>query len=400
MQRFVLQPLFLTAISVFCLSPQIGIAGPNTEEGGGHEHLIFLGLDLEVQDAQVQGRITDFSRGEVLVSTISSSVPIKAKQVKDFKTVIGPKVAKNIVSIDEVNVERTYTPGNSPHARGFAHQTRTIEFQESRQELAASHMRYFLNRGGQMPTEPGIADEPVDDLGRPPPTVEDYIQAVDDMESFEPGQFAEMNSGFGEGAYDALEFSMEVSSPEEITDGYAIVLATVLIPEAPTTPYRVVIFDELPIINHEPKRVRITHSGLPWGFTIDEYQIHIYSQGLEIATNLSANSTAVSRSEAHDFLIMQRLVANRRSDLPAAIVRPLLDREDFKRIPSSEYGRFATVRVDHLGGVIDVRLSPEGDSAVDMEIMEAIRETAFYPALVNGVPAEGIATIELSQLTL
>ena len=127
------------------------------------------------------------------------------------------------------------------------------------------------------------------------------------------------------------------------------------------------------------------------------FQVHIYNRGVEIATNLAADSVELTREEAFEYVRMEYVSAHKGDTL----------------LPRPRWGgcpRIATAGDRQVQGTFFVQVSKDGigHDAFDDRfctrriddpfLVAVVRGLRFKPALSSGVPVDSVAAVNLSQL--
>jgi hypothetical protein len=199
-------------------------------------------------------------------------------------------------------------------------------------------------------------------------------------------------------SFDLLEVTFEASSAELVTDAYAVLLTVMRVPAAPHEPVMSLAFRALPPIGPKPRRIELTHDGLPPGFELDRCEVHLYRDGRELATNLSERRVELTREEAFQYLLLRYTMDHAGRNLPPRPVVELLPQNFAARLPMSQRARAAEVHVRADGRVDKVTLDPVGAGPADAYFEATLRDAYFYPALLEGRPVATDTTVLLADL--
>lgn len=362
------------------------------------EFVLFLGMDLMVDNAGATGQIEKFERGAMHVATGDRIVKIPSGKVDKLSTVREPKVTGEQVSLANVRAERAYTAATDPQRRALRDQAAMMGYAgeiEQRERMAVRNVIEAEQSASANDSGFGAAARQA--------AVENArtslyaIQAERNVGNYDALHLAD-RARHGEDMRDTFQVTFEISSPVEVRGGFAV-LTTVMRPAGPNQPrVNLYAFEELPTLGPKPRRVTIGHGRLPVGFNVDDYEIHIYADERELATNLSRNRLEVTRLEAHQFLTLQRSLRFRHRDAPAEVVQALLPSRNSAEIPASAAQRSAEVDIGADGLVTAVRLAPGGSAEEDSRLEALIRSTLFYPTLRAGKPVESTLAFPLAEL--
>lgn len=390
----------------------VGLAGPSLfppcsaattmdENGALRDRIVFLGLDVAVEHSAAQGRVQHFTRGTLHVASPDRVVPLAISDVRNISTIREPKIAEISVDIAETRAERSFRPGTDPDRQAVTQQSQMLAYQSELGDRARVAERGLIDAqevAGSPSGGPGenFAELETQAIVNSNRANVAAVQRQMDVGDYDPWTLADKTRDDGAGAFDAFEVTFQLSSPVDIHDAYAVLMTVIRPPDTPGSPLNVFAFRALPEITNEPRKVRLTHRGLPPGFAFDHYEIHIYAGGRELATNLSKNRVAISRAEAHQFVVLRHVLANKNASIPAGIAQELLP-EANRSLPSHQLHRSAEVRIDATGVAVEVRLDT-ATSADDDALLAALRATPYLPALSNGQPTESQATILLAEI--
>ena len=204
--------------------------------------------------------------------------------------------------------------------------------------------------------------------------------------------------------FDAMEITFEVSSEVSLSSPYVVILGHFRPPGAKAGIIQNWLYAEsLDHINRDKRKVYIKRGGLPRGFEMVDYQVHLYNQGREVATKVSPKSVALTTDEAFEYVVIEYMAANKNATLPpvpAIGARP----SDFKtRIARGELKDTCCVKVSKggkpLGAFVDEACSHWVEDPYPY-LVNLLKGVLFKPALNKGLPVEGIAALHPNQLAL
>jgi hypothetical protein len=200
-----------------------------------------------------------------------------------------------------------------------------------------------------------------------------------------------------EGGFDAFEVSFRVSSPEPLRDMLGLMRLDVRDSASPT-PVSVLKFFNLRDVGPKPRKVTLLQSGLPRGFAVAGYTIHLYLDGQELPTDLSQNRIEVSREEAHQFLVLRHTSANAHATLSAQLIPELVPDSTRAGLRATDPALTVEFQIDQNGKVTAASTSVvAADSALD-HLNDLLRNIFFLPALQNGRPVASRGTFAISEI--
>jgi hypothetical protein len=169
----------------------------------------------------------------------------------------------------------------------------------------------------------------------------------------------------------------------------------------PKHPQNWIFAQALDPIGSKPDKVSVREGGFPPGFVVDKLEVHLYQNGLEIATDLSENRAPLTRDEAHDYFVINHVNRHKKDTLPARVALTKMP-EDWATHPKDDaFRKTYYVKVDPTG-------HPVGsfeDEACETKVADAyyagvLKDMLFLPALEQGKAVDGVARVKLSELPL
>ena len=202
--------------------------------------------------------------------------------------------------------------------------------------------------------------------------------------------------------YDAMEVTFGVSAAHRLNNPYVVIISRFGDKGGAQGSVKKMIYAKAldPIDNH-PTSVDILEGGFPPGFDLKDFEVHLYNQGEEIATNVSSKRVELTRDEAFEYVKVVYLGSHKGDTLPATPVMGKLPADLPARLAVGKYGDTFYVRVSKDG----LAEEPFFDAACTRRIGDPYLETVvksirFKPALDRGSPVEGVAPLKLGQLAI
>jgi len=202
--------------------------------------------------------------------------------------------------------------------------------------------------------------------------------------------------------YDGVEVEFEISSARPLRSPYVVTM-TRFHPAGTKegTVQNLVYAKSIDPIDSRPVKVHFVEGGLPFNFDLIDFQLHVYNQGVEVATNVSSKRVELTRDEAFEYVKMEYLGAHKGETLPAMAVMGNLPADLSAHLANGSYADTFYVRVSKDG----LALEPYSDTACtkrigDPYLMSVVRTIRFKPALELGKPVEGTAAVNLNQLAM
>jgi len=224
--------------------------------------------------------------------------------------------------------------------------------------------------------------------------VDSYVHGVNGLDTLSAAATNQLNNPVTANPT-AVEVSFDVSSAEPLEHAYVVVVANY---GAGTAGARQVAVQPLDRIDRQPRRVRLSHVMAVAGFEFQNFDIGLYADGEEIATNLSAKRVDLTADEAYQVFLSHYLAENAKATrAPAAML--MKPRTVFRRqIARDEVNRPIHANVDKSGALVRISVDEVGADRAPPAIETAMRSVRFVPALRNGTPVDGQVTFTLAEL--
>ena len=195
-----------------------------------------------------------------------------------------------------------------------------------------------------------------------------------------------------------VELTFDVSSPEPLENAYIVVVATYASLTKTGEVARQISAREFARIDSRPKRVKMSHAASVNGLPFKKFDMGLFANGQEVATNLSEKRLALTSAQAFQFFLIDYLSAHKGATLPPT---PMLmtPRAEFRRqVEKAETNQTIYANVDKTGQVLAMSADAAGTQRLSSSLESALQNVRFMPALNNGDPVEGRVKVTLAQL--
>ena len=382
-----------------------GPAGPKT-------HALFMGTDISVEHGTQLYRVQDVS-GSSFVITVDEKPVLVPMQggVRNLKVEHSLKLTPSAVSVTGLSGERAFTPGSDPRTK---RQIATMRMNAAVGDNASLAMGKYIvaqNKFGSAinPDENGYTKISSDALNA--------AAAAASIKAFEAerladaqmstditsGAFASLQAGrdMAQDIYDAVEVEFTVSSQTPLTTPYLVLIVRYREKEGKPDAARNMIYARaLDPIGSKPEKVHILKGGLPPGYILENYQVHLYDLGREVATDVAPSRVALTREDAFQYLKADYLSRHKGDTLPAFPALGMLDAEAKARLSSVQLSRRYFVKVSNDGQPVAAFADEACSEPVDAVVEAQIEQIRFYPALEKGRRVDGVARLLFANLTL
>jgi hypothetical protein len=187
-----------------------------------------------------------------------------------------------------------------------------------------------------------------------------------------------------------------------LNDPYFLLVARFREPKAPASSARNWIYAKsLEPLSSTPVRFKLLKGGFPRGYILEDFDVHLYNRGDEVATNVSPKRVPLTRDEAFEYVKIQYLGSHKAATLPPTPAMGKLPPDLHSRLSGGQFSREYYVKVSKeglaQGAFMDEACSQKIEDGYLENVVKSIR---FRPALDKGKPTEGVARLKLEDLPL
>ncbi len=200
--------------------------------------------------------------------------------------------------------------------------------------------------------------------------------------------------------YDAMNIEFEVSSAKPLTDPYIVTMIK-FHPKGsgPGIIQSMVYAKALNPIDEHPAKIKFAQEGFPFDYEVIDFQLHLYDHGVEVATNISPNRQEMTPDQAFEYVKTSYITAHKTSTLPAAPVMGELPPDLSSQLAAGKYSEPVYVKVSKEGLANEAFSDAACTAKIDDPYLETVvRSIRFKPALEDGKPVDGVATLNLGRL--
>jgi hypothetical protein len=346
-------------------------AAPEKPGNKAKEYALFMGLDVSFDHNSASQALCHVSGSKVRLIHGSKTIDIPIDEISDYRLVQNLKLSPFKVTIDQLDTQRTYSRSSHPMQKwGRAE----ILMMDARSNTSQAHDLGAASNSSLSNNSSSVTS-----------SMSNGLSAIEAQKESEKELF------------NALEVSFEISSEHPLNKAYVVVVTEFGEDSKPSQISRSVSIRALAPFSTRKQKVSLVQSGLPEGFKQGKTSVHVYSEGKEFATNLSKNRIDLTRVKACEYLILQYLTANKGKSLPPSPALMPVPKDIREHIDAAALERPIYVKVNKLGTVKFAYTDEANTSMVDPYVESVLDGFNFTPALENGIPIPGSATIKLSD---
>jgi hypothetical protein len=376
---------------------------PAGAEAEARTHTLFMGADFDVQSNKVFHRVQDVSGGSFVIKVNGEEVLVPMNQAPvEFRIQQSLKLTENSATIGDLKGERAYSPANDPVKKFVREQPGGASHLQSSQAAMGSTMAQ---------RDLGIAKS----SGSPANIVAQVQQQANSVSasyssalSAEGSDFnnvgsysAKLQEELAKKLFDAMDVTFEVASPQPLNSPYVVIVAQYRErDERPGIAHNWIYARTLEPIDSKPRKVRLLQGGLPPGFELLNFKLHLYDRGQELATNVADKRVPLTRDEAFLYLKIDYVSSHKEATLPPTAAMGKLPADLRSRLTSAQFAHTFFVKVSKDGLPGEVFLDEAcAQKADDSYLLSVIRDIRFNPALDKGRAVDGVARLNFDSLT-
>jgi hypothetical protein len=384
--------------------------GDESGAQGPKDYTLFLGTDLALTTKDGTFPVWDVSEGSWVLKVNGAPVTVDAKDgPSQLKMKSGMRLTEASATIANLRKEPEFTPANDPYTK-FTKATNKAASDYAGAQFAsndAAAAMYHADAVAQTSSEPnslgGANASSTSPSGQT--SLADAGGLVNNASvaaGASPGMLLTSGANPDTEAYDALDVTFDVSSPRQLNRPYVVLICRYHERGAPAGAVHDWIHARpLNVIDSKPQHVHFLAGGFPPGYELINFELHLYNMGSEIATNVAPKRVEYTLDEAFDYYRKQYLSSHKSATLPAvpAMGHPPADLPG--RLAQGLVAKTLYVRVNRDGTATEAFLDAACTRrADDPYVGSLIRDIRFKPALENGEPVNGVATLMLDRLAM
>ena len=367
-------------------------------------HILYMGADLDLQLNQDYNRVRDVSGSAFIVRAKGKevAVPMNGGPIT-LKVQQSLKLTEDSATIDKLKGERAYTPANDPYKKFNKEQPGWAG--DAAYGKAAGNAMVVANAataaaggGTANVAGGGLGVEYSRDANAQAQTAADAAFASRSDFNSVGVYAAKMQRELAQELYDAMDVTFEVSSEKPVASPYVVIITRYHERDGkPGTSRNWIYAKALDPIDHTPRKVRVMQGGFPAGFEVDDFKVHLYDRGQELATNVADRRVPLTRDEAFQYLKIEYLSSHKGATLPPDAAMGKLPADIRTRLTGDQAVPALFVQVSKDGLPVEAFVDGSCSRKVaDLSVRSAIMDLRFQPALDKGKAVEGVYRMNLT----
>jgi hypothetical protein len=365
-------------------------------------HTLFMGADLDLQLNQDFFRVRDVSGSAFIVRAKGKdvSVPMNGGPVT-LQVQQSLKLTEDSATIAKLKGVRAYTAANDPTKKFMRHQPgaagqESVNYADGHALVisnlaAASGKDAMGGTGGMMgniEAAKASADAAAASAG----------MALNSEANNMGAYVSKMQDELALELFDAMEVTFEVSSEKPLNNAYVVITTRYHERDSKPGTFRNWIYAKaLDPVDRTPRKIRVVQGGFPAGFVMDDFKVHLYDRGQELATNVADKRVELTQDEAFQYMKLDYLGSHKGATLPPDAALGKLPADFRTRLTGKQAVPTLFVQVSKDGLPIEAFVDESCSQKVeDTHVRSAIMDLRFQPALDKGKPVEGTYRLNLS----
>ncbi len=372
------------------LTAAVAVAGPksvSSRSAPARDFRLFVGVDLKVLDGGEMRQISNFEKRRAILEG-DARKEIADRDLGSIQFIHTTKLSRHPLTIADLDVRKGISSTADQRMESMISQNNLQTYDQDRLQQLELSVISAAAFGPSGPIDAGngqIVDVP--DERNALDAFQDYQQsnAITTDDEF----FSKRSSDEDSTQFNTIMLSAMVSSPVLVTDTYAVGIARI---RTETERARdVIIFHEIGAVGPVPRKITFQKPGLPPGFEVLDFDLHIFREGQELVSDQSDKQFALTREEAIEYLVLERVSTHRGQTLPAEPAWALAPSALLASNRPEDFDYPLTVHVDERGRVEKIDESTIAPPA----IAEIVSDMLFLPALQEGTAVSTVAHLNL-----
>ena len=402
----------VASVVVACaMLPASSRADASAAPDASKPYTLFMGTDLALKLKDGTYPVWDIAGGSWIANVNGHAVPVDVKEGPlnlKLKPVL--KLTDVSASIENLKKEPEYTPENDPYTK-FTKATNKAASDYAQSQFAANYGAALMYRvdaltgngadpGQVMPG--GSTSDSSSNAQRSLADAAGYVTNASMAAGAIPGLVVKTGGNPDLDSFDALDIAFDVSAPKPLNRPYLVIICRYHERNGPQGSYRDWINARpLDIVDSKPQHVHFLAGGFTPGYELKSFELHLYNNGTEVATNVSQKRTEYTLDEAFEYYMKAYVGSHRSSTLPAVPAMGRTPADLSSRLAQGLMVKTVFVKVSRDGIGTSAYLDETCSRKVeDPYVDSVIRDIRFKPALENGQPVEGVAMLKLDHLAL
>ena len=382
----------------------VSSGAPAGAEAEARTHTLFMGADFDVQSNKVFHRVRDVSGGSFVIKVNGEEILVPMNQAPvEFRIQQSLKLTEHSATIGDLKGERAYSPANDPVKKFVREQPGgASHLQSSQAAMGSTLAQRDLGIAKSSGSPANIVAQVQQQANSASASYSSALSAEGSDFNNVGSYSAKLQEELAKKLFDAMDVTFEVASPQPLNSPYVVIVAQYRErDERPGIAHNWIYARTLEPIDSKPRKVRLLQGGLPPGFELLNFKLHLYDRGQELATNVADKRVPLTRDEAFQYVLIDYVSSHKGASLPATPVMGRLPADLRTRLGSGQLTQRFFVKVSKDGLPVETYVDESCSHKVDDPYLQSvIQDIRFNPTLEKGRPIEGIALLRFCDLRM
>ena len=393
----------LVFVGLCMVLTSVSSGAPAGAEAEARTHTLFMGADFDVQSNKVFHRVRDVSGGSFVIKVNGEEILVPMNQAPvEFRIQQSLKLTEHSATIGDLKGERAYSPANDPVKKFVREQPGgASHLQSSQAAMGSTLAQRDLGIAKSSGSPANIVAQVQQQANSASASYSSALSAEGSDFNNVGSYSAKLQEELAKKLFDAMDVTFEVASPQPLNSPYVVIVAQYRErDERPGIAHNWIYARTLEPIDSKPRKVRLLQGGLPPGFELLNFKLHLYDRGQELATNVADKRVPLTRDEAFLYLKIDYVSSHKEATLPPTAAMGKLPADLRSRLTSAQFAHTFFVKVSKDGLPGEVFLDEAcAQKADDSYLLSVIRDIRFNPALDKGRAVDGVARLNFDSLT-
>jgi hypothetical protein len=371
-----------------------------TETSESKDHVLFVGTDLAVNQDGEYHNVVGASKDSLQIARNKKLEVVRISQGADVRINRGVKLSNLSATIGNVKTESVDRMSARAHLEALKSSMLLADEASMTGDRLQGGIMIASSVGVDPEAGPGAAISAANIEANKAAANAAYTNALPGIDSLQSTSNTQVMQEISRNDSAEVELTFDVSSPTPIENAYIVVVAHYGAADRPGKNAQQISVKNFDQVGTQPRSVKMSHATSLNGLPFEKFDIGLYSNGVEVATNLSAKRVPLTKDEAYQFFLIEYLTKHKgETRSPAPVL--MTSRSEFRReLGQAELDEVIYAKVDKSGSTLSLSPDKAGSKKLPAPIEVALQDVRFMPALENGKPVDGQLKLKLADLAL
>ncbi|MFT3829930.1 MAG: hypothetical protein QM691_09530 [Opitutaceae bacterium] len=358
------------------------------------DHALFVGGDLCVNLDGAKREVIGATKEQVILLVDGRRVSLPLDKVANVQVVRSLKLSDLVAQIDGATATPTKLQAKTERAQWLEQRFLLGSIQDQAASDFARAFNAQQNAASRMVAADSSSDASAAYAGSSAKS--DYASASAAADKAASAAATAGSVSYrNEAQADALEVVGRFSAPKAVHDAFVLLVTGIRENPKADVQYQIHV-EPLGELGPKPRRVNFTQGGLPPGYVLESYALHVFADGRELATNLSEKRVDLTADDALRYLTLCYITKHAKETRAAEPLRIAFP-TDFRAQAKPDWlarPLYLTVGAD---GVVQKAAADQAGAALDPYLGAIVARFRFMPALKEGKAVESVIPFALAD---